>query len=103
MEAPQRARAIRGPSRARAVELVSANFGALSIFVVFSVLFVFFSVEARAFLSAENLANVGRQIAPTIVVGTLMTFVITDRRDRPVRRVGGRVERSDDRPRGEVG
>ena len=71
------ARAIRGPGRARTVELISANFGALSIFVVFLVLFVFFSVEARAFLSAENLANVGRQIAPTIVVGTLMTFVIT--------------------------
>ena len=76
-EESERTAVIRRPSRARTAELISANFGALSIFVVFSVLFVFFSVEARAFLSAENLANVGRQIAPTIVVGTLMTFVIT--------------------------
>lgn len=64
-------------SRARGSEFISAHFGVLSIFVVFFVLFVFFSVEARAFLTAENLLNVGRQIAPTIVVGTLMTFVIT--------------------------
>jgi simple sugar transport system permease protein len=67
----------RRPSRARIGEVVAAHFGVLSIFVVFLILFVFFSVEAKAFLSAENLGNVGRQIAPTIVVGTLMTFVIT--------------------------
>ncbi len=64
-------------SRGRSAEIVAAHFGVLSIFVVFSVLFLFFSVEAKAFLTAENLLNVGRQIAPTIVVGTLMTFVIT--------------------------
>lgn len=64
-------------SRVRAVELISAHFGVLSIFVVFSVLFVFFSLRADAFLTTENLVNVGRQIAPTVVVGTLMTFVIT--------------------------
>ena len=65
------------PSRARTAELVSSRIGVLSIFVVFSVLFIFFSLEANAFFTAENLLNVGRQIAPTIVVGTLMTFVIT--------------------------
>lgn len=65
------------PSRARIAELVSAHFGVLSILVVFLVLFVFFSLEAPAFLKTENLLNVGRQIAPTIVVGTVMTFVIT--------------------------
>lgn len=58
-------------------EFLTANFSVLSIFVVFVVLFVFFSVRADAFLSAENLVNVGRQIAPTVVVATLMTFVIT--------------------------
>ena len=77
-ESPSAARlAVRRPNRARVAGLVSAHFGVLSIFVVFSVLFVFFSVEATAFFSTENLGNVGRQIAPTIVVGTLMTFIIT--------------------------
>ena len=64
-------------SRARAVEFISAHFGVLSILVVFVGLFAFFSVQADAFLTTENLLNVGRQIAPTVVVGTLMTFVIT--------------------------
>ena len=58
-------------------EFLTTNFSVLSIFVVFVVLFVFFSVRADAFLSAENLVNVGRQIAPTVVVATLMTFIIT--------------------------
>ena len=69
--------ATRRPGRARLAELVSAHFGVVSIFVVFSVLFVYFSIATTAFLTVENLVNVGRQIAPTIVVGTLMTFVIT--------------------------
>jgi simple sugar transport system permease protein len=38
---------------------------------------VFFSVATDSFLTVENLVNVGRQIAPTVVVATLMTFVIT--------------------------
>jgi simple sugar transport system permease protein len=67
----------RPASRTRAVEFISGHFGVLSILVVFAALFVFFSVQAAAFLTTENLLNVGRQIAPTIVVGTLMTFVIT--------------------------
>lgn len=61
----------------RLAELLAAHFGVVSIFVVFSLLFAFFSVQTAAFLTVENLVNVGRQIAPTIVVGTLMTFVIT--------------------------
>lgn len=65
------------PSRTRLAERISAHFGVVSIFVVFAILFVFFSIEANAFLTTDNLVNVGRQIAPTIVVGTLMTFVIT--------------------------
>lgn len=69
--------ALPGPRQARLAEQVSAHFGVVSIFVVFSVLFAFFSVQTTAFLTADNLVNVGRQIAPTIVVGTLMTFVIT--------------------------
>lgn len=69
--------ALPGLRQARLAELISAHFGVVSIFVVFSVLFVFFSIQTTAFLTVDNLVNVGRQIAPTIVVGTLMTFVIT--------------------------
>jgi simple sugar transport system permease protein len=67
----------RQAGRTRAVEFISAHFGFLSILVIFAALFIFFSVEAAAFLTTENLLNVGRQVAPTVVVGTLMTFVIT--------------------------
>ncbi len=63
--------------RARAVEFASGHFGFLSILVIFATLFIFFSLEADAFLTTGNLLNVGRQVAPTVVVGTLMTFVIT--------------------------
>lgn len=63
--------------RIRVAAFVSAHFGVVSILVVFSVLFAFFAMRANAFLTAENLLNIGRQIAPTVVVGTLMTFVIT--------------------------
>ncbi|MDA8237898.1 MAG: ABC transporter permease [Chloroflexi bacterium] len=66
-----------GVGRIRVAEFVSAHFGVLSILVVFAVLFVFFSLRANAFFTTENLLNVGRQVAPTVVVGTLMTFVIT--------------------------
>ncbi len=61
----------------RLAEFTARNFGVLSILVVFAVLFVFFSLRADAFLTAENLVNVGRQIAPTVVVAVVMTFVIT--------------------------
>lgn len=49
----------------------------LSVFAILVVLVVFFSVATDAFLSADNLVNVGRQIAPTIVVAVAMTMVIT--------------------------
>jgi simple sugar transport system permease protein len=58
-------------------EFVARHFGVLSILLVFVVLFVFFSLRADAFLTAGNLVNVSRQIAPTIIVATAMTFVIT--------------------------
>lgn len=58
-------------------EFATAHFNVLSILAVFIVLFVFFSIRADAFLTVDNLVNIGRQIAPTVVVATLMTFVIT--------------------------
>ena len=58
-------------------EFATAHFNVLSILAVFIILFVFFSVRADAFLTVDNLVNIGRQIAPTVVVATLMTFVIT--------------------------
>jgi simple sugar transport system permease protein len=58
-------------------EFFSSHFNIISILGVFVVLFAFFSVQADAFLTVENLVNVGRQIAPTIIVATMMTLVIT--------------------------
>lgn len=58
-------------------EFVSRHFGELSIAVVFLLLFVFFSWRTDAFLSASNLINVARQIAPTVIVAMAMTVVIT--------------------------
>lgn len=68
---------VRRASRAGVRDLVSAHIGVLSILAVFVVLFVFFSAYTDAFFTTDNLLNVGRQIAPTVVVATLMTFVIT--------------------------
>lgn len=59
------------------IEFIGRHFGVLSISVVFAVLFIFFSARADAFLTGENLVNVARQIAPTVVVAMGMTFVIT--------------------------
>jgi simple sugar transport system permease protein len=56
---------------------MTRNFGVLSISVVFLVLFAFFSIQADAFLTTNNLVNVARQIAPTMIVAVAMTFVIT--------------------------
>lgn len=58
-------------------DFVTRNFGVLSILAVLAVLFVFFSVQTDAFLTTNNLVNVARQVAPTIVVAVAMTFVIT--------------------------
>ncbi|WP_127126952.1 ABC transporter permease [Georgenia sp. SYP-B2076] len=58
-------------------EFLTNHFGVVSILVVFLALFVFFSVRADAFLTPDNLVNVLRQIAPTVIVAMAMTFVIT--------------------------
>lgn len=60
-----------------AYEFLSKNFSIISIVGVFLILFGFFSIQADAFFTAENLVNVGRQIAPTVIVATMMTLVIT--------------------------
>ncbi len=68
------------PSRFRGFarhDFISDNFGVLSIGVVFLVLFTFFSIQADAFLTVNNIVNVLRQVAPTVVVAVAMTFVIT--------------------------
>lgn len=58
-------------------DFVARNFGVLSILAVLAVLFVFFSLQTDAFLTSNNLINVARQIAPTVIVAVAMTFVIT--------------------------
>lgn len=58
-------------------DFIARHFGVLSISVVFLVLFVFFSIQADAFFTANNLVNVLRQVAPTVIVAMAMTFVIT--------------------------
>ncbi len=67
----------RRPNGGARSEFVSKHFGVLSILAVFVVLFVFFSIRAEAFLTADNLVNISRQVAPTVIVATAMTFVIT--------------------------
>ncbi|MBI4942809.1 MAG: ABC transporter permease [Actinobacteria bacterium] len=63
--------------RATRATFVAKNFPVLSIGVVLAVLVLFFSVRTDAFLTTENLVNVLRQVAPTVIVATAMTFVIT--------------------------
>lgn len=58
-------------------DFVARHFAVLSISVVFAALFVFFSIQADAFLTANNIVNVLRQVAPTVIVAMAMTFVIT--------------------------
>lgn len=58
-------------------DFIARNFGVLSISVVFVVLFAFFSLQTDAFLTSNNIVNVLRQVAPTVVVAMAMTFVIT--------------------------
>ena len=64
-------------SKGARTEFIGRHFGVLSITVVFAVLFVFFSFRADAFFTIDNIVNIARQIAPTIVVAMGMTFVIT--------------------------
>ena len=58
-------------------DFVKRNFGVLSIIAVLAVLFAFFSLQTDAFLTSNNLVNVTRQVAPTVIVAVAMTFVIT--------------------------
>lgn len=53
------------------------NVQVLSILGILIVLFAFFAIATNAFITPENLVNVGRQIAPTVIVAVAMTFVIT--------------------------
>ena len=66
-----------GPGRLGRHEFLTRNFGVLSILAVLVVLFVFFSVQTDVFLTTDNLVNVARQVAPTVIVAVAMTFVIT--------------------------
>jgi len=59
------------------MEFVAKNFGVISISAVFVVLFAYFSVSSDAFFTSQNLINVLRQVAPTVIVAVGMTFVIT--------------------------
>ncbi|MFT3873376.1 MAG: ABC transporter permease [Nocardioides sp.] len=59
------------------MEFVAKNFGVISISAVFVVLFAYFSVSSDAFFTSQNLVNVLRQVAPTVIVAVGMTFVIT--------------------------
>jgi simple sugar transport system permease protein len=47
------------------------------MFGVMAVLFLFFSSSAPGFMSFGNISNLATQIAPVVVVGVAMTFVIT--------------------------
>jgi ribose transport system permease protein len=58
-------------------DFVARHFAVISISIVFGLLFVFFSIRADAFLTPNNLVNVLRQVAPTVIVAMAMTFVIT--------------------------
>lgn len=59
------------------LDFVAQNFGVISISAVFVVLFAYFSIASDAFLTTQNLVNVLRQVAPTVIVAVGMTFVIT--------------------------
>lgn len=71
------ARTVATNRRGTRQDFVTRHFGVLSILAVFAVLFVFFSVQTDAFLTSNNVINVARQIAPTVIVAVAMTFVIT--------------------------
>lgn len=66
------------PSRRGArQDFANRNFGVLSISAVLIVLVAFFSFRTGAFMTTNNMINLARQIAPTVVVAVAMTFVIT--------------------------
>jgi simple sugar transport system permease protein len=49
----------------------------IAIGAILLVLVAFFAVAADEFSSASNMLNIGRQIAPMLIVAVAMTFVIT--------------------------
>ena len=65
------------PPRRAARAVLAQHLGVLSIAAVCLVLFVVFSVRTDAFLTTNNLVNVSRQVAPTVILAMAMTFVIT--------------------------
>lgn len=67
----------RSEQHGRRHDFIATNFGVLSISFVFIALFAFFSLQTDAFLTTNNIVNVLRQVAPTVVVAMAMTFVIT--------------------------
>ena len=56
---------------------VRRNMQPLSMVGVGLAVAVFFTLVTDAFLTGPNLSNLGRQMAPTLVVAVAMTFVIT--------------------------
>lgn len=54
-----------------------ANKPTIVMFVVTVVIFALFSLSAPGFFSFANVSNLATQIAPAVVVGVAMTFVIT--------------------------
>lgn len=56
---------------------VLKNIQILSIALILVLMFAFFSFATDAFFTVNNLVNVGRQVAPTVIVAAAMTFVIT--------------------------
>lgn len=65
------------PPRRAARAVLAQHLGVLSIAAVCLVLFVVFSVRTDAFFTTNNLVNVSRQVAPTVILAMAMTFVIT--------------------------
>lgn len=67
-----------GPARGERVRAWAAsNVLTIAVATVLIVLFTFFSITAGSFLTVENVLNMLRQIAPTLIVAVTMTFVIT--------------------------
>ncbi len=60
------------------IKLAASNDPAVtSIIVFFIAIFVYFSLTTDSFLTEGNMLNIIRQSAPTLIVATAMTFVIT--------------------------
>lgn len=61
---------------ARTSAFIGRHAQTIAIAVVLVALLIFFSVSADRFATMGNLLNLMRQIAPTLIVATAMTFVI---------------------------